>query len=261
MYQNALFLSCLFIFACGTSNSSISSSDEHEIVFSNEKISKKTGKCETPDGPCCEADISYIKAIKGNQIVLDSINSTILSTISNALAPEGHAIPDIEKNVALFLQSYEETLIEIPEYPMPWSVDISFESLFQNEKFITLAYSDYQFTGGAHPNGSLLYFVFDKLTGKKLSSKDLFSNAEKLNAIAEENFRKQNAIAPSSPLSESDFTFPNDKFTINGNIGITKDTLIIFYNSYEIASYAQGPIELRLPLNQIKDILVSKYFK
>jgi hypothetical protein len=42
---------------------------------------------------------------------------------------------------------------------------------------------------------------------------------------------------------------------LNNNFAITKDGLIFFYNSYEIAPSAAGPAELELGYEEIKHLM------
>ena len=47
-------------------------------------------------------------------------------------------------------------------------------------------------------------------------------------------------------------------FVLNDNIGMTEDKVIVHYNPYEIAPYAQGPTTIELDKNALGDILKLK---
>jgi hypothetical protein len=52
--------------------------------------------------------------------------------------------------------------------------------------------------------------------------------------------------------------FEKDSFYLPENIGFTKEGVKLLYNQYEVASYADGTIELTLPYNEVKKYLSTK---
>ena len=52
--------------------------------------------------------------------------------------------------------------------------------------------------------------------------------------------------------------FERDEFYLPENIGLTENGLVLLYNQYEVASYADGAIELILPMNEVKNYLTRK---
>ena len=50
--------------------------------------------------------------------------------------------------------------------------------------------------------------------------------------------------------------FENDTFTLPENLGFSEEDVILVFNQYEIGSYAEGPIELR-----VKKSDVASFFK
>jgi hypothetical protein len=49
--------------------------------------------------------------------------------------------------------------------------------------------------------------------------------------------------------------FEKDHFYLPENIGFTEKGIKLLYNQYEVASYADGPIELTLPYKDIRKFL------
>ncbi|HLH18807.1 MAG TPA: RsiV family protein [Bryobacteraceae bacterium] len=43
------------------------------------------------------------------------------------------------------------------------------------------------------------------------------------------------------------------------NFALTDESLIFYYNTYEIASHADGPTEVEIPLSEIRDLLRPEY--
>ena len=52
--------------------------------------------------------------------------------------------------------------------------------------------------------------------------------------------------------------FEGDVFHLAQNMGYTQNGLQMVYNQYEVASYADGPIVLTLPYNEINLYLKRK---
>ena len=52
--------------------------------------------------------------------------------------------------------------------------------------------------------------------------------------------------------------FENDEFYLPENIGFTQEGLQLFYEQYEVASYADGPIILTLKYKEIEPYLKFK---
>ena len=111
------------------------------------------------------------------------------------------------------------------------------------------------FMGGAHGMYGTRYRNFALPSGKVLSIEDLFlPNTEaELLKIAEATFRKANNLGD-RPLNE-EYMFPDDVFVLNDNFCITKNGLLFTYNPYEIASFAQGTIDLTIPYSSLSSII------
>jgi len=116
------------------------------------------------------------------------------------------------------------------------------------------------YTGGAHGNYGTLSLFFDPQSGKRLSFKDILPNQEALKEIAESFFRKAHKIPTHESINNADaFWFENDTFDLPHNILLDKEKITLVYNPYEIASFAEGQIEVDIPLTQVKHLLHEKY--
>jgi hypothetical protein len=111
------------------------------------------------------------------------------------------------------------------------------------------------YTGGAHPNSSLIYVNYDVFSRKVIKLSDLINPAmmARLTYIASTIFRKQEGLSPTESLEN--YFFENQKFSLNANFLITKKGLLFYYNPYEIRPYAFGPMELLVPYTAISSLL------
>ena len=156
-----------------------------------------------------------------------------------------------------FINASLEANAEEEDYPRSWSQDINvhIEHQFAGTQTLSLSLSKYNYTGGAHPNSSLIYVNYDIFSRKIIKLSDLINPnmMARLTYIASTIFRKQEGLSPTEPLEN--YFFENQKFILNSNFLITKKGLLFFYNPYEIRSYAEGPMELMVPYSAISTLL------
>src|SRR5690606_11666613 len=65
-------------------------------------------------------------------------------------------------------------------------------------------------------------------------------------------------IPATESINSTGFMFENDVFYLPRNIGFTDDGLLLVYERYEVASYADGPIRLTFPYPEIGRFLKLK---
>ena len=116
----------------------------------------------------------------------------------------------------------------------------------------------YTFTGGAHGYQGLRSLLFDPNTGKSISNQQLFKNPNAFKAMAEKKFRAKYKIPENKSINSTGLMFEDEKFILPQNIFYTDKGLLLYYNSYEVASYADGPKELFLPYTEVNDYLLLK---
>lgn len=156
-----------------------------------------------------------------------------------------------------FFSEHEKLIKEFPQVPQDWSVERTVQFMNYSPEVISLSLQENQYTGGAHPNSHLTYANLRPLDGTlfKLSDVLIPGYESKLTAIAEKKFREANQIASQANLNEAGYFFKGGKFYLNENFSIGPKSLIFYYNPYEIAPYAVGPITLSLDYSEIKDLL------
>jgi hypothetical protein len=98
---------------------------------------------------------------------------------------------------------------------------------------------------------------FNKVTRKAIPNSDLIRNQGALLAVAEHAFRKYHGVEGEKNLKDDGRFFLNEKegFFLPAAMGFEQDHFLLFYNSYEIGPYVLGPTEIKIPLNDIKDML------
>lgn len=232
-----------------TNNTAISSS----LVFEQKNVSRQEGKC-TGDEPCIKASIVYPQAI-GNSDAIKKINAAIEKSAASFLSM-GETLPiNVTKGIADFFTSYNDFKKDMPDAPQAWEVDTKGEVVYQTPQKVGVMINGYAYMGGAHPNSYLTYLNFDAQTGNQLKFADIISDTIAFKQLVEKKFREINKLAPNASLEEAGFMFPDNKFILPANIGLSNDSLLLYYNPYEIASYAQGPTQMNIAYTELGNIV------
>jgi hypothetical protein len=129
---------------------------------------------------------------------------------------------------------------------------------YNSGSFVSEEFDIYQDTGGAHPNSAYKTLVFD-LKGNQVALGDLFTSNDYLTRIAAEARKQVEAqiaqragAEATSTIFEEGLAPTNDNFV---NWVDDQSILTIFIPPYQAAAYAAGSFEVRIPLQDLKDIL------
>ena len=198
--------------------------------------------------------INYPKAI-GNKDVAKKINYAI----EGSIAYEINMTESLEEEVSLsevvsrFDSEYKKFKNDFKDSNQKWEVKVDGDVVYESDEVICINIKSYTDTGGAHGNSTTTYLNFNPQTGAILWLDDIFNNVYEFKKIAEKAFKDQSKPKDNAETME-DF-FYGELFQLPTNMGFTKDGLVLVYNNYEIASYAQGNTKIVLPYSEIKDLL------
>nr|WP_297782674.1 DUF3298 and DUF4163 domain-containing protein [uncultured Allomuricauda sp.] len=208
-------------------------------------------------GDCPKIEINIPSALDDSP-VSEAINRSLQEEIISILSfTEDDDIDNAEKALQSFTESFKEVKTKFPD-EVQWETTIDGEVIYEDENVITLILNSYSFTGGAHGYASTSFLNFDKRKGTELENWELFDDLDGFEDFAETKFRIQEKIPQDANINATGFMFEGDSFHLSNNIGYTQDGLKLIYNQYEVASYADGPIELILPYNEINLYLKRK---
>ena len=229
---------------------------EYEVISINEN----KGPCvkDSTANNCLSFNIEYPKINSG------AASAESLNAINEAIKVSIFAYAFVNETPSSFNElidelgtEYEDVLTSFPDYAASWSVEINSDIIYQDSSFISIATTIYSYTGGAHANNNQVYKSFDLATGKPISLEDILIKGyeEDLNQAAEIEFRMLKEIPPNITLEDKGYVFKNGKFGLNDNFAIINNRLLFYYNSYEIASYAEGPTELELKITDYVNLI------
>lgn len=120
---------------------------------------------------------------------------------------------------------------------------------------ISYIFTIYMNTGGAHPNSYFKTFVFDTESGARLALAQLFSpGAPYLARLSEISRAKLPGIIGEYADTEyiADGSMPEEENF--QDFFFDTDALVILFPPYQVGPYALGPITLRIPAIELKDL-------
>jgi hypothetical protein len=229
----------------------------NELSFEDRSFEQKTTL------PCKE-NCPYIRVeipvAKGNSIVADSINKKIFSVLKGIIyfGEKPFTSSNYTDLLASFIGSYEKMQQQFPEDTFGWEADITGSIRYQSDGILNIQIQHYTFTGGAHGYDGLRSLIFDPDTGKIIPNTQLFKNLNLFKAFAEKKFRLKYKIPEQGPINATGYQFENELFQLPQNIFYTDKGLLLHYNPYEAASYADGPKELFFPYTEVNEFLVLR---
>ncbi|ATA88854.1 hypothetical protein CAPN001_15230 [Capnocytophaga stomatis] len=243
MRKLLLFFLLIFAVAC---------SDKPK--FTEKIIEKSPENCEED---CPSINLNYLICKRPNKFA-ENFNREIESQVvnfllSNQIDSLRNTDMTIDESLEAFIKDYDnlhQYFPNISAYELILNDSIS----FQNEKMLSVVSNRYSYVGGAHGIASKVFLNFDISNGELIEKEDLFTDFSQVLKVAENHFKEEQNILVDS-LNEKGFWFEDDKFHFPENVGIVGEHLILYYNPYEIAPYAEGIFELRIPIEEVKKYL------
>jgi hypothetical protein len=125
--------------------------------------------------------------------------------------------------------------------------DVNYKVTFNKNNILSIPMTFYSYTGGAHGLTLQKPYNINTQTGEKISLKDIFKENINYKNIINEEIKKQIKKDPT-------IYFPNvleivDEAGYKQPFYITKDGIVVYYDLYEIAPYAAGIREFKIPFS------------
>lgn len=245
----------IFGFACGNSPEKTETSGANEETM-NWELNFETVSAKE-DG-CTEEECTYVSLeiptiASDAEAVAAKINEQVEGEIREmikARLPEPMAMGTWESLAQSFIEGYRMFTMEFPDNSGKWYIDMNAdESLFTADYF-TLKLNISEYMGGAHPSFYSLLQSYDLRTGELVNLESIL-DMKALKREAEKQFRQKHELSEDALLDDGGFIFPEGKFVLPENMGITDKGILLIYNAYEVASYAEGQTEITIPLDAV----------
>lgn len=257
MRKYMLFLSLLaVVIACKNDPKEDKKTDDKsapaEVVFSEVELdSSDFDNCK--ESYCPELDIQYIRFDETSAFAkqVNEINEKEIASVFHLDQdqPQEKNVKDALRN---FIDEYGNFRRENTDSEAHYEAKLEQEVKDKNERTVVLKTDFYLYTGGAHGYGGVRFLNFDASTGKLLQAKDLVSDMQGFTDFVEHAFRQQYEIPEDANINSKGFFFEDDKFALPQNIAFTQDAVILIYNPYEAASYAEGQLRFMFPKKTVE---------
>ena len=218
----------------------ISCETETKIVFEETEITTQNNSVVSINIPKVSGTINIAK----------NINEGISNAITDILnfGELDAATISIEELIINFNDEFNTFKNNFPDSVQEWEIQIDGDIMYQSSEIISIALTSYVDTGGAHGVLTITFLNFDTETGLLISNAKLFTDNKAINDMTKSYFVK---IINEKEIS----VFDDDEFQLPENIGYSEDGILILYNVYEVASYADGIIQFTIPFNEISSSL------
>lgn len=217
------------------------------------------GDCGGEQASGAVITLSYPR-FDGQGAVADSLRSHVRA-LTFATFSEGSGYPDATTLCNAWGDAYFAAREEIPDFGNGWFLERATSVLLSSHSLVTLRLDESVYAGGAHPNSNTVLLMCDSRNGSVVTPEQLFddSGRSRLLRLAEKAFRSIRGVPDQQSLRDAGYWFDGDRFTLPDNMALTDEGLLLYYNNYEVASYAQGPTEILLPLKDIAELLRPEF--
>ena len=186
-----------------------------------------------------------------------------LSPIDAEKYPElNKRFEEINKENDAYAHETEDSFLEIiEEFPLESNAWHYYShkkfDIQRADQYIVSIISDYDdYTGGAHGYYSKLGINISPETGKDISLEDVIRDREAFNKIVYDSILKSN---PDEICEENRQSFYDTYKEHEYNWSIDYDKLTVYFNPYEIASFAAGIITVDVKFNEYPELFFEKY--
>lgn len=270
-------LSISFILsACHSTSSSEKTADfdaasKDTLFYDFVSIDTTDATCLSKFSNCPNAKVSYPVFNTPDTALNKFLNTEVMKSILSETDTSSYAaVIDLLKAYfnenAILRKETEDT----DDYSQACRIETAVAVYDKIGKFISLEIYREIYEGGAHPNSSVEYKVYDVISKRPVNIAELLNLKDSaLLKIGEKYFRVNNGIADTGSLKDAGYFIFGDgddfedgpdygKFHFNTNFALTKEGIEFQYNTYEIAPHAAGAPSITIPYNSIQPFLKLK---
>jgi len=238
------FILVLLVWGCSTS-----SNNTQKLTFARTEISVES--CVDED--CAKVNLGWPVASESE--IGKKVNSAVNKSLM-AYFRKDTVFADIQSAAEDYIKSYQDFKKEFPDAVGAWEIEINSEKSYESDGLVSIKFSEFNFSGGAHPNSSINYLTFDKTNGIVLSKDQLILSRQRLLEKTENAFREFHQVPDNVTIAKDGrFFLPETGFFLPNAIGYEEGKLKLIYIPYEIGPYSLGYTELEFDLNELEGIV------
>jgi hypothetical protein len=198
-----------------------------------------------------------IATLDASEPLAKLINKRVFNSVCNSVYT-GEKITEVKNYddlVNSFVANYTQIKTELKQDSLPsWEAQASAKINYQSKKSLNITVDYYLFTGGAHGYGATESLLINPENGRTYKLNEVFSNTAKLTQLVEAKFRAQLKVPAKSSLTDAGYFFTDDRFILPKNFILSDKGIQFHYNTYEVACYAQGPIDILISYQDLGEL-------
>ena len=200
-----------------------------------------------------------ITHFEGNDAASKALNKRIFTAVCNSVYT-GERIAEVKNYndlVNSFVSNYAQIKTDLKQDSLPsWEAQAAIKINYQAAKLLNITLDYYLFTGGAHGYGATESLLFNPANGRTYKLTEVLSNTAKHSELVEAKFRVQLKITAKTSLTEAGYFFADDTFVLPKNFIFSDKGIQFHYNTYEVACYAQGPIDVLISYDEVGNLFL-----
>ncbi len=163
-----------------------------------------------------------------------------------------------------FIQSTKDQFMQaisdfIPA-PGPYELDVTYDSTQHSDTMLTLIFTVYQFTGGAHGGTVIQTYTLDLKNKRLVTLDDLFTNTSDALAVIDPLVEQDltttlGGMLDANWLKQGTGTDPQNYQTF----ALDADSITFYFQQYQVAPYAAGIQKVTIPLAQLSSVLAPPF--
>ena len=199
------------------------------------------------------------------EMVGEKPSEVLTRALLNVAFPEDSVSQSWEDAVKVFNESVVDfdncqlgdVVDSIPEGARILSKTVRMDSLTRSHNLLTFQVVQEGYLGGAHGYYSSAYVNYDAETDKVVAPADLFANIESTRDLILASLVKKNGLKAVKELETNGVVFDLNDVNVSNNFYPATDSLVFFYNPYEISSWAQGAVEVKVAKADMDTVLTD----
>ena len=193
--------------------------------------------------------------------VADSVTSYIYDDFFEKATPASDPEVLLGEARELYFRNYKtsnEGLYQEGSASFNWQKIQEIRILHNEHDILSLENYTYGFTGGAHGLSVSKFRVIDLKDGHQVTLDEIFRESFENDLRDIINFAARKKYKLDRNQSLTDAGFFSEFIDAGPNFYLTKDGMGFYYNQYEVAPFALGPIDIFISYKEIRRILNSE---
>lgn len=154
-----------------------------------------------------------------------------------------------------FIAEYTNMAKKFPKKGMPWQGTATNTITFYSDELLSFSLLYYTFTGGAHGYEGEKAIHYNPTTGEQYTNEQLFKDWDGFKTIVEAKLRNIKELKKTESISSQELLFDEDEFKMPENIFFYEDSVVAFYNSYDITAFSDDPISISFTKEEVTPYL------